>query len=215
MTRMASEPLPDSCCDDARPTVWLWSGHAAYRGPSLRLGTHSGSVTCFALGLDAPFLLRSGQAEPRRVRSALIPARTSHRIVAGEEQTMLFFYVDPGASATARLLGQMTDRTSTIAYDHRDEAALIADWSQGPVTDPEMLRRRLLDAGEAEPTDERIRAMMQLLRDRPGERGSAAELAAAVNLSQSRFLHLFSAESGTSFRRYRLSGPGCGTPPRP
>ncbi|MEU4455249.1 AraC family transcriptional regulator [Nocardioides sp. NPDC023903] len=204
MTRMATEPLPDSCCDDARPTVWLWSGHAAYRGPSLRLGAHSGSVTCFALGLDAPFLLRAGQAEPRRVRSALIPARTSHQIVVGEEQTMLFFYADPGASGTAHLLGAMTDRAGTIAYDHRDEAALLADWRQGPVTDPEMLRRRLLDAGEMNPTDERIRVAMQLLRDRPGERGSAAEMAAAVNLSQSRFLHLFSAHSGTSFRRYRL-----------
>lgn len=201
---MATEPLPDSCCDDARPTVWLWWGHAAYRGPSLRLGTHSGSVTCFALGLDAPFLLRSGQAEPRRVRSALIPARTSQQIVAGEEQTMLFFYVDPGASGTAHLLEQMTDRASTIAYNHRDEAALIAAWRQGPVTDPDVLRRRLFDAGEAEPTDERIRVAMQLLRDRPGERVTAAEMAAAVNLSQSRFLHLFSAHSGTSFRRYRL-----------
>lgn len=117
---------------------------------------------------------------------------------------MLFFYVDPGASGTAHLLGQMTDRTSAIAYDHRDEAALLADWRQGPVTDPEMPRRRLLGAGEAEPTDERIRVAMQLLRDRPGEQGSAAEMAAAVNLSQSRFLHLFSAHAGTSFRRYRL-----------
>lgn len=117
---------------------------------------------------------------------------------------MLFFYVDPGASGTAHLSGAMTDRAGTIAYDHRDEAALLADWRQGPVTDPEMLRRRLLDAGEANPTDERVRVAMQLLRDRPGERGSAAEMAAAVNLSQSRFLHLFSAHSGTSFRRYRL-----------
>ncbi len=137
------------------------------------------------------------------MRSALIPARTSHQIVAGDEQTMLFFYVDPGASGTAHLLGAMTDRAGTIAYDHRNEAALIADWRR-PVSDPEMLRRRLLDAGEANPSDERIRVAMQLLRDGPGERGSAAEMAAAVNLSQSRFLHLFSAESGTSFRRYRL-----------
>lgn len=115
---------------------------------------------------------------------------------------MLFFYVDPGASGTAHLLAAMTDRAGTIAYDHRDEAALLADWR--PVMDPEMLRQRLLDAGEANPTDERIRVAMRLLRDRPGERESAAELAAAVNLSQSRFLHLFSAHSGTSFRRYRL-----------
>ncbi len=201
---MATEPLPDSCCDDARPTVWLWSGHAAYRGPSLRLGTHSGSVTCFALGLDAPFLLRSDQAESRSVRSALIPARTPHQIAAGAGDRMLFFYVDPSASGRGSLLDQMTDRADAVAYRHRDEPGLIADWSQGPVKDPEMLRRRLLDTGEAGPADERIRVAMQLLRDRPGERVGAAELAAAVNLSRSRFLHLFSAHGGTSFRRYRL-----------
>ncbi|MFI5623758.1 helix-turn-helix domain-containing protein [Nocardioides sp. NPDC051685] len=204
MTRMATEPLPDSCCDDARPTVWLWSGHAAYRGPSLRLGSHSGSVTCFALGLDAPFLLRSGQAAPRSVRSALIPARTPHQILSGEGARMLFFYVDPSVAGAASLLDRMTDRADAVAYRHRDEAALLADWSHAPVPDPEMLRRRLLDVGEAEPADERIRVAMQLLRDRPGERGSAAEMAAAVNLSPSRFLHLFSAHAGTSFRRYRL-----------
>ncbi|AJW42362.1 Transcriptional regulator, AraC [Rhodococcus sp. B7740] len=39
---------------------------------------------------------------------------------------------------------------------------------------------------------------------KPGAVGSAADLAAAVNLSTSRFLHLFAAETGTSFRRYRL-----------
>lgn len=117
---------------------------------------------------------------------------------------MLFLYVDPGASGSAHLLGRMSDRTSTVAYDHRDEADLVADWHNGPVPDPELLRRRLLDVGEANPTDERIRVAMDLLRARPGEQMSAAELAAAVGLSRSRFLHLFSAHAGTSFRRYRL-----------
>ena len=38
----------------------------------------------------------------------------------------------------------------------------------------------------------------------PAGSSSAAELAARAHLSTSRFLHLFAAQSGTSFRRYRL-----------
>lgn len=200
---MVSEPLPETCCDDDRPTVWLWSGHAAYRGPSLQLGTHSGSVDCFALGLDEPFAVRSEGTAERRASSALIPARTSHQVVAGDGR-MMFFYVDPSAAGSRNLVDQMLDRTSTIAYDHRDESALIATWRDAPLPDPEILRKSVLGVVDAEPIDERIRAAMRILRSRPGDQVSAAEIAAAVDLSPSRFLHLFSAHAGTSFRRYRL-----------
>ena len=199
---MVTQSLPETCCDDERPTVWLWSGHAAYRGPSLRLDTHSGSVDCFALGLDTPFTLRSdGAAE--RARSALIPARTSHQVVAGDGR-MMFFYVDPSAAGSRNLLDQMVDRTTSIAFHHRDEPALISAWQDAPLPDPESLRRGLLGLVEADVIDERIRVAMRTLRSRPGDRVSAAEIAAAVDLSPSRFLHLFSAQAGTSFRRYRL-----------
>lgn len=201
---MVSEPLPQTCCDE-RPTVWLWSGHAAYRGPSLQLDTHSGSVDCFALGLDAPFTLRAGGAE-RRSSSAVIPARTSHQVVAGDGR-MMFFYVDPSAGGSANLLGRMTDRTTSIAYDHRDERALIVA-CQDAALDPEGLRRSLLGVVD-DAIDERIRVAMRILRSRPGDQLSATELAAAVDLSPSRFLHLFSEHAGTSFRRYRLWARMC------
>ncbi len=204
---MVSQALPETCCDE-RPTVWLWSGHAAYVGPSLRLDTHSGSVDCFALGLDAPFALRSGDAAERRARSALIPARTPHQVIAGDGR-MMFFYVDPSAAGSANVLGQMTDRTTGIAFDHRDEPALIAACQDVALLEPEILRRSLLGTVEADPIDERIREAMRILRSRPGDQLSAAEIAAAVDLSPSRFLHLFSAHAGTSFRRYRLWARMC------
>ena len=204
---MVSEALPETCCDE-RPTVWLWSGHAAYVGPSLRLDTHSGSVDCFALGLDAPFTLRSGGAVERRARSALIPARTSHQVLAGDGR-MMFFYVDPSAAGSGNLLGQMMDRTTTVAFDHRNEPALIAACQDTALLEPEILRRSLLGSVEAEPIDERIREAMRILWSRPGDQLRAAEIAAAVNLSPSRFLHLFSAHAGTSFRRYRLWARMC------
>lgn len=204
---MVGEALPETCWDE-RPTVWLWSGHAAYVGPSLQLDTHSGSVDCFALGLDEPYTLRSGDAVERRTRSALIPARTPHQVVAGDGR-MMFFYVDPSAAGSGKLLGQMMDRTTTIAIDHRDEAALIAACRGPALLDPEVLRQSLLGRVEADPIDERIREAMSILRSRPGGRLSAAEIATAVGLSPSRFLHLFSAHAGTSFRRYRLWARMC------
>ena len=52
--------------------------------------------------------------------------------------------------------------------------------------------------------DERIDTALRLMRTRPADRLSAAEVAREVHLSTSRFLHLFSAHAGTTFRRYRL-----------
>jgi AraC-like DNA-binding protein len=174
--------------------VWLWPGHAAYLGPALRLDAHSGSVHCFALGIDEAFTVHAAGVE-RRARSAFIPARTRHRIVGTGR--MLFFYLDPGSAADG-LLAAMTDRTRTIAYDHHDETDLAAP-------DPVQLRRTLgCDVPGDASGDQRIRLAMRILLADPANPRGAAELAAEVNLSTSRFLHLFSATAGTSFRRYRL-----------
>ncbi|MFC8042522.1 helix-turn-helix domain-containing protein [Nocardia sp. NPDC057353] len=54
------------------------------------------------------------------------------------------------------------------------------------------------------PTDPRIAAVLRDLLDDPAGARGAAGCAAAAGLSTSRFLHLFGAQTGTSFRRYRL-----------
>ncbi|SFR28335.1 AraC-type DNA-binding protein [Lentzea waywayandensis] len=142
---MTDAALPETCCPAERATIWIWPGQAAYLGPSLELDPHSGSVHCFALGVDAPFLLRIGDDE-REVRSVLIPARTRHQVVS--DGRMLFLYLEPDLA------------------------------------------------------DDRIRAALDLLQAHPCL--SAPQVAAELSLSASRFLHLFSAHTGTSFRRYRL-----------
>ena len=103
----------------------------------------------------------------------------------------------------------MIDRTSAVAFDHRDEPALIAACQDGALLEPEILRGWLLGSVSVDPIDERVREAMRILRSRPGDQLSATEIAAAVALSPSRFLHLFSAHAGTSFRRYRLWARMC------
>lgn len=172
-----------ACADRSVPTVWLWQGCAAYLGPSLQPGTHATAVHCFALGVDAPFTLTMAGAESR-VRSVVIPARTPHRIQAGTGR-MLFFYLDPGSAVPCP-----------------DEAILLAHVAGRP--DPDTLRRMVLGDTPAEPADPRIVWAMRRIAADPAGSPGAPDLAAAVCLSSSRFLHLFTAHSGTSFRRYRL-----------
>jgi len=180
---MDEAALPKTCCPPA--TIWLWPGQAAYLGPSLNLAPHAGSVHCFALGVDAPFTLHTKDLGERRVRSALLPARTRHHLIA--DGRMLFFYLDPAPDLPA--------------LDFTPESLLAQVQAGRP--DPARLREFFLPPHRAEP-DERIRAALEFLRARPAAQTSAAELAATVHLSTSRFLHLFSATTHTTFRRYRL-----------
>ncbi|WP_236808758.1 helix-turn-helix transcriptional regulator [Amycolatopsis albispora] len=186
---MTDVVLPETCC----AVVWAGPGRAAYLGPSLRLRAHSGSVHCFALGIDEPFTVLAGGAE-HRVRSALIPARTRSQVVASGR--MLFLYRDPSASWLADIRTRMTP-AGTLHIGHRDEAALVREVHGGrlPVG---VLGPALV------PSDARVRAALELVGTDPGGRLSAADVAAAVHLSVSRFQHLFTAQTGTSFRRYRL-----------
>jgi hypothetical protein len=96
MTLEPAEALPETGC----ATSWLSPGQAVYVGPSLELGRHSGSVACFAVGVDDQFTIRSSGGQ-RRARTALIAPRLTHQLIA-HGQTMAFCYLDP-ASARASL----------------------------------------------------------------------------------------------------------------
>ncbi|WP_220472448.1 AraC family transcriptional regulator [Tomitella gaofuii] len=185
----------------ATRVVWLWAGHAAYLGPSFQLGAHSTPVHCFALGVDGPFSVTTAADGARTCRSALIPARTTHRIDSGDGR-MLFFYTDPRSVHADRLRSAMRDRAGTITSTHRAEGRLLAAL-RGDV-DPGHLCRTLLGGDQRDTVDHRVRQAMDRILDDLAADLSAARLAADAGLSTSRFLHVFSAGAGTSLRRYRL-----------
>nr|CEL16024.1 Transcriptional regulator, AraC family [Kibdelosporangium sp. MJ126-NF4] len=144
---------------------------------------------CFALGLDGPFELHAADIGEQQVRSAFIPARTHHQLIARTGR-MLFDYSD-----TTEPRNHMTVHTKTIAYNHRDEEALI----QAIKTTPKPPQHQ--PTAPTKP-DARIQTAMRTLQTNPNL--SAPTLAAQLHLSPSRFQHLFTANTGTTFRRYRL-----------
>lgn len=171
--------------------VWIGPGRAVYIGPSLRLAPHSGSVACLAIGVDDLLEVHVGH-EVLTVRSALIPARLPHRIVARGARTA-FCYVDP---ATARR-DQLARR---VQVHHDREAELIELAARGDAAG--LITLAVPGAGIE--LDPRVRHAAHRLAQPGNTDLTADQLAAGVHLSTSRFLHLFVEQTGTGLRRYRL-----------
>ncbi|ASR34780.1 DNA-binding protein [Prauserella marina] len=202
MTPGPAVALPETCC----ATLWLGPGHAIYAGPSLELEPHSGSVTCLAIGVDGPFTVRTAESAGRVARSALIPPRVRHQLVASGRH-MVFCYLDATSEREKACRQCMTSAGGQSYHDHVDTgrlaelgAELIASGSR------EVALRWLRVAAPSAPAglDPRIARAARFLREHPDPAPTAEELAVRCGVSVSRFLHLFRAHTGTSFRRYRL-----------
>lgn len=196
MTREAAAALPQTCC----PTVWLWPGHALYAGPSLNLAPHSGSVWCLAVGIDGPLSVATANGATGEVHSVLIPPRLTHQLIC-HGTGLVSCYLEPTsdrADASRLKFGQWR---GDVGVGHVDEERL-----QFTPADDESASHWLDLAAPAahRHIDPRIAQAARRIRDDPAATIPSAELAAAAGLSESRFLHLFRDELGTSLRRYRL-----------
>ncbi|MFB7636793.1 helix-turn-helix domain-containing protein [Streptomyces sp. NPDC056149] len=201
---MRPAPLSETCCDQA--ALWLWPGQALYLGPALGLGFHSGAVSCLAVGVDGDFTIELERGPRHRARTALVAARVRHRIVAGETR-MAFCYLDP-ASERERACRRLMGGGAELALGHERGAELVRTAASLDGSAPLAQVRRWLDLtgpdGLDGTRDPRILMATAWLDGPLGQRVAAQDLAAEAGLSVSAFLRLFRAQTGTTFRRYRL-----------
>jgi AraC-like DNA-binding protein len=186
--------LPQTCY----PAVWLWPGQALYAGPGLGLEPHSGSVWCLAVGIDAPLTVSVGA---RRIvaRSTLIPPRLTHHLVV--DGRLVSCYLDPASERSRSCLRQFAEFHDGVGVHHDAQQALVTV----PADDAAAVRWLAAAAPVAiNAIDARIELVAKQIRDDPATPTPAGELAATVGLSESRFLHLFRQETGSSLRRYRM-----------
>lgn len=186
--------LPQTCY----PAVWLSPGQALYAGPGLRLEPHSGSVWCLAVGIDAPLTVTVGT---RRIvaRSALIPPRLTHHLAV--DGRLVSCYLDPASERTRSCRQRFTEFDHQIGVHHDAQRTLLTV----PQDDAAAARWLAAAAPVAiDVIDARIELVAKQIRDDPSTQTPARELAAAAGLSESRFLHLFRQETGSSLRRYRM-----------
>ena len=191
----ATAALPQTCC----PTVWMWPGLVLYAGPSLNLEPHSGSVWCFAAGIDGPLSVTTSDGTAEGA-SVLIPPRLTHKLGCFGGG-LVSCYLEPTSVRAESCRNRMSRWHGEIGVDHAAQAELTFT----PVDDRSACGWLDLAAPAAQrAVDHRVAAAAQRIRVDPTTAVSAQELAAEAGLSESRFLHLFRDELGTSLRRYRI-----------
>jgi len=195
-----------------RSTLLALGPRSLYIGPAFGLTAHTTAVSVLACGLDGSFRANAGdpiaEGTGRECRSAFIPAHTLHKLECGQV-TMAFLYVDALGLDERRLRVLSGMGEQGIAFDLPGESALV-DLLRGLADAGAQRAERwgelldLLDINHEKHGDERIRRSIALLAREPAAANSLSDLAAGVNLSESRYLHLFKKTTGVPLRRYRL-----------
>lgn len=194
---------------DLKPVWHLDPGRALFAGPLTYNAPHLHSVPVYLAGLDGPFRIKVGIAPWTFCRTAVVPAGQTYAFdVAGAPLAVL--YLEPHEAGMASLV-------SLVRGTREVEGALLGKGGELSVLkeiyetrDSPAWAREALDAlmtfvarSPSRPSDPRIVRTARALAARPDAATSAEDAARAVGLSSSRFQHLFAAEIGVPFRKYR------------
>jgi len=186
-------------------------------GKTLYLGTldyvdwHLHSVPAFVAGLRGDFRLRYAGEDWLTCRAAVIPAGVCHALDAGGEP-LAVFYPEPNVANLSNLarLGVGWDQCGHILLARHPGPDIFRELYENPSSlefSGEALDHlvNFMQAIDGPPAlDPRLARVLRWLNTRPADPTPAGQLADALGLSVSRFLHLFSQQIGVPFRRFRI-----------
>lgn len=207
---MASQTrLNERATERRRSALWhVDAGWSVFAGPLEQNAPHAHSTAVYLAGLYDTFRLRIDHGAWRTCRAAVIRAGTTYEFeVSGAPLGVL--YLEP-SKGRAEVLAPMMRNAEEVdgALVGSGDVALIRDlFEQRPASGE--LHAMTSDAlafaqrRGARALDPRISRAIELLQSDHSELVSAEQLARTAGLSISRFQHLFTAEVGVPFRRYR------------
>lgn len=193
--------------------IYLWHSRALIFGVPVNAAPHSHNALQLSIGLDKEFSLRCGEKQkPEMMRAALIGANVRHSF-GNSTGRLVNLYFDP-ESRTARELAEKMNAQDYLEIESgiikNFSPALQNGWEstfscRDAFALTENLLQTLFQARKTESDfDPRIARALEILKNAPDNLISAETVAAEINLSPSRFAHLFRAQVGLPVRRYLL-----------
>ena len=185
-------------------TLTLGTDRALYLGEIPATGWHCHASPVLLMGLSGRFALHWGAGLVETCHSALVDAGVVHLFdPCGEVVALVYLEPDsPEARSLRSVFLQQGGVLLDVAAPVRARAATEGHLRAFDL--PALLQHHLLQA--APPLDLRVARSLHALRRPQNEQGRLARsgLASEVQLSASRFNHLFRAEMGVSLRSYRV-----------
>lgn len=196
--------------DTLLPIWHLDRGRGLFVGPLTYNAPHAHSVPVYLAGVYDSFQIRVGAGALRWCRTAVVPAGVPYELLVGGNPISVL-YLEPseaGAGALVSLVeggeedgGALVGRNGEVAsiralYEARDGADSVSEALDDLIGYTKRRARSVLDP--------RISRAVAGLSADASECEPVADIARKVGLSSSRFQHLFAAEVGVPFRRFRL-----------
>ena len=195
---------------EAPRSLWyVGPGISAFAGPLQHNVGHQHSVPVLLAGLSDSFRLRICDEPWLRCRIAVVPAGVTYAFdMAGDPLAVV--YLEPSVAGVAALtplvrggreVGGALVGTGRETYGLRAlfEDQDSATWAGEALAD----LIRFSSPRARRDIDPRIARVVRQLQINDGAQVAVADAAASVELSASRFQHLFAADVGVPYRRYR------------
>lgn len=191
-----------------------WTGVCGFigEGGGAPIEPHSHYAIQLVLGAPAGLRVRFGRhGEWQACAAALVPSRAVHTIDVNDCDMSVVLLIEPetpeGKALAIRLQQgpELLDADTVTVAARRLEKAWRVERSHEAVQAVCMqLVRDLSGAAPREPSDPRVLAAIEYIRQRVDESVSLPDVAKAANLSPERFRHLFVEETGMPLRTYVL-----------
>lgn len=181
-------------------------------GGSGTITPHSHYAIQLAIGAPAGLRVQFGRyGEWQSCAAALVPSRATHTIdVSGCNMSVVLF-IEPetptGKALSSRLKGglELLDAgTIGVAAKNLDRAWRVEKSYDAVKAVCMQLVQEISGTALREPSDPRVLAAVEYLRQRVDQAVPLPEVAAVANLSPGRFRHLFVQETGMALRTYVL-----------
>lgn len=210
---LSSTAQPDPASPPHKNRVYVWDGVIMYASREHVNGMHAHFPALLQIGLGAKFALTLPQ-QPRQYHDIVVMAPNVSHSTDSEGQPYLVVLVDPDhalycylhpllhgqplCAMPADVLAALQPRFGQLLAGQ-----LLMDEARQLLTD--ILHTLCRQPLPQLPWDKRIlQACAHIARLLPQQVPTAADVAAHVGLSESRLMHLFSAQLGISMRQYML-----------
>ena len=181
----------------ARNTLTLGANRALYVGDLPATGWHCHAAPVLLMGLSGRFALHWGAGQAETCHSALVDAGAMHLLDPCGEQVALM-YLEPDSHEARSLRGVFQRQGGVLLDVTAPVRARSAIDTRLRSFDLQALLQCAGDGVAVPALDPRV------ARSPQGARLARDGLASGVQLSGSRFNHLFRAEMGVSLRSYRV-----------
>jgi AraC-like DNA-binding protein len=185
--------------------------HTCYVGTLDYVAPHHHATVVFLAGLYGTFRVRVEAGAWLTCRTALIPAGVRHELDLHGDPLGVY-YPEPTIALAPALLSLLDNRDERDGlllgggghtapmreiYEHRSSHT----WVSAAVSE---LTRHAVRRARPRSLDPRIAQIIARLHASPDDMTPVEAVARVHGLSASRFLHLFSAQLGVPYRRYRM-----------